>query len=243
MRYRIETPGMAQTYDGGLLPFDQASLDYVYSQPVNTQQTSHSDALFPGFDTRRFSLPADYLQKAMTISSGGTIAYPKYSADAVAPTDISSGVTGFTLDAGAVPGLTSPPVLLVREGEGPPAIEEGPLLEALQQPRTGLRGWRYASGRVIVRFSDGTSGASRLTSLRTSSSRAASFTARPASADFDIVTIGPDEDAEAVAARFRGQPGVEYAQAAYVNHAMLVPNDPLYAKLQWNFPLIDLERA
>jgi serine protease len=132
---------------------------------------------------------------------------------------------------------------LVREGEGPPAIEEGPLLEALQQPRTGSRGLRYASGRVIVRFSDDTSNASRLTSLRTSSSRAAGFTTRPASADFDIVTVGPDEDAEAVAARLRGQPGVEYAQAAYVNHAMLVPNDPLYAKLQWNFPLMDLERA
>jgi serine protease len=35
---------------------------------------------------------------------------------------------------------------------------------------------------------------------------------------------------------------VEYAQAAYVNHTMMVPNDPLY-KLQWNLPLIDMERA
>ena len=46
-----------------------------------------------------------------------------------------------------------------------------------------------------------------------------------------------------MAASFRGQAGVEYAQAAYVNHAMLVPNDPLYKTLQWNLPLIDLERA
>jgi serine protease len=132
---------------------------------------------------------------------------------------------------------------LVREGEGPPSIEEGPFLGALRQPRTGPRGWRYASGRVIVKFQDDMSSESRLASLRMSSSQTASVSARPASADFDFVTIGPNEDAEAVAASFRGQAGVEYAQAAYVNHAMLLPNDPLYAKLQWNFPLIDLERA
>jgi serine protease len=96
---------------------------------------------------------------------------------------------------------------------------------------------------VIVKFRDGTSSASRLASLRTSSSRTATISTRPESADFDIVTIGRNEDVEAVAASFRGQAGVEYAQAAYVNHAMFVPNDPLYKQLQWNFPLIDLERA
>ena len=145
--------------------------------------------------------------------------------------------------AGRAPDLTGPPALLVREGVGPPAIELGPLLDTTHQPRTGPPGWRHASGRVIVKFRDGTSSASRLASLRTSSSRTATISTQPESADFDIVTIGPNEDVEAVAASFRGQAGVEYAQAAYVNHAMFVPNDPLYTQLQWNFPLIDLERA
>lgn len=55
--------------------------------------------------------------------------------------------------------------------------------------------------------------------------------------------IDPNEDPEAVAARLRGQADVEYAQASYVNHALMVPNDPLYKQLQWNLPLVDLERA
>ena len=126
---------------------------------------------------------------------------------------------------------------------GPPAIEEGPLPGAVRGPRTGLGGSRYASGRVIVKFRDGMSSASHIASLRASASRTARLSSRPSSADFDIVTIDPNEDPETVAASFRGQAGVEYAQADYVNHAMMVPNDPLYQQLQWNLPLIDLERA
>jgi serine protease len=163
-----------------------------------------------------------------------------YRVDVIAPSGISSPVTEVAFETGLVPG---PPGLVVIEGVGPPTNEEGPLLEAMHQPRTGPRGLRYAPGRVIVKFRDGMPSASRLGSLRMSSSRTPSISSRPASADFDIVSIDPNEDAEAVAASFRGQPGVEYAQAAYVNHAMLVPNDPLYQQLQWNFPLIDLERA
>jgi serine protease len=132
---------------------------------------------------------------------------------------------------------------LVREGEGPPAIEEGPFQGVLRQARTGPRGWRHASSRIIVKFQDGMSSDSRRSSLRAAASPTTGIASRPVSADFEIVTIEANEDAEGVAARLRVQPGVEYAQAAYVNHAMLVPNDPLYAKLQWNFPLIDLERA
>ncbi len=166
-----------------------------------------------------------------------------YQVNVIAPTDMSSAVTEVTLETGAVPGPTGRGAMLVREGEGPPAIEEGPFLGALRQPRTGARFWRYASSRVLVKFRDDMSSTSRLSLLRTFLSPTASLSTHPASADFDIVTIDPNEDAEAVAASLRGQAGVEYAQAAYVNHAMLVPNDPLYEKLQWNFPLIDLERA
>jgi len=166
-----------------------------------------------------------------------------YRVDAIAPDGISSPVTQVTLEAGVVPGLTRPRGPVVLEGAGPTAIEEGPLPVTIRLPRTGPKGLRYASGRVIVKFRDGMSGKSALDSLRASSARTSSISLQPASADFDIVTIDPNEDAEVVAASFRGMAGVEYAQAAYVNHAMVVPNDPLYQKLQWNFPLIDLERA
>ncbi|MGH9647822.1 MAG: S8 family serine peptidase, partial [Bryobacteraceae bacterium] len=132
--------------------------------------------------------------------------------------------------------------LVVAEGVGTPAMEEGLLSGSLGPPRTRPGGLRSAPGRVIVRFRDGMSSESHVASLRASTSRTARLSARPASADFDIVTIDPNENPETVAASFRGQPGVEYAQPDYVNHAMLVPNDPLYTK-QWNLPLIDLERA
>jgi serine protease len=44
------------------------------------------------------------------------------------------------------------------------------------------------------------------------------------------------------AALLDGAPGVRYAQPRYRVYPDARPNDPLYAE-QWNFPLIDLERA
>ena len=59
---------------------------------------------------------------------------------------------------------------------------------------------------------------------------------------FDIVSIPPGADPEAVSAAMRARDDVEYAQPRYVNHAMARPNDTLYPN-QWNFPAIDMERA
>ena len=63
--------------------------------------------------------------------------------------------------------------------------------------------------------------------------RAASDTgeiaARPSYADFDVVRIDPSEDPEDAAAVLRARPEVQYAQVAHRVHAMMVPNDPLYA--------------
>ncbi len=126
---------------------------------------------------------------------------------------------------------------------GLPTIDELPATGPIRPPLTKLGVLRYATGRVIVKFRDGAPSESQIASLRASSSRTGSLSARPASADFDVVTFDPDVDPETVAAALRGQPDVEYAQAAYVNHSLMVPNDPLYKTLQWNFPLIDLERA
>src|SRR5207245_1530036 len=100
----------------------------------------------------------------------------------------------------------------------------------------------YIAGKIIVKFRDGTSTASRLAAV-TAVSSTSSIPERPSYANFDVVRIDPGEDAEAVAAALRGRPDVEYAQAAYRIQARMVPNDQYYSRYQWNLPLIDLERA
>ena len=113
--------------------------------------------------------------------------------------------------------------------------------ESATLDRVGASGSRYAPGRVIVKFRNGVSSASRVTAL-SATSRTASMSERPSYANFDIVRIDPTEDAEAVARALGQRPDVEYAQAAYRVHTQLVPNDKFYS-MQWNLPLIDLERA
>jgi serine protease len=108
--------------------------------------------------------------------------------------------------------------------------------------RVGAAGGRYLPGRILVKFRDGTSDADRQSALRTASASAA-MTARPSYADFDVVRIDVGEDAEAVAAALSGRPEVEYAQASYRMHTMFKPNDELYATLQWNLPMINMEPA
>jgi serine protease len=151
--------------------------------------------------------------------------------------------------------------LRVVEGLGLPAVDTGALRgepRAVHTPRTtprraldaavaaesrvGPSGTPYARGKVIVKFRPGLSGASNIQSLRSVSS-SATVAARADYADFDIVTIDPGDDAESMAAALRQRPDVEYAQASYYLHTMFVPNDPFYKQLQWNLPLIDIERA
>jgi serine protease len=97
------------------------------------------------------------------------------------------------------------------------------------ETRMGSAGVRYARGRILVKFRDG--------------APVPPDSVRPDYADFNIVRIDPNEDAEAVASAYRARDDVEYAQPAYVMHPTMVPNDPHYKDLQWNFPLIDIERA
>ena len=108
--------------------------------------------------------------------------------------------------------------------------------------RVSPSGARYVAGRVIVKFRDGMSTQSRLRAMSTVSPTA-SGSERPSYANFDVVRIDPGEDPEAVAAALRQRPDVEYAQAAYRIRPSFVPNDRFYKELQWNLPLIDLERA
>ena len=154
---------------------------------------------------------------------------------------------------------TASPRVMVQEN-GLPPIERGIIADLSRAPdspetlrrvsirpesatldRVGASGTRYVPGRVIVKFRSGASSASRVTAL-SAISRTASMPERPSYANFDIVRIDPTEDAEAVARALGQQPDVEYAQAAYRVHTELVPNDKFYP-MQWNLPLIDLERA
>jgi serine protease len=149
----------------------------------------------------------------------------------------------------------------VVEGLGLPAVDTGALRgepHGVNTPRTtrqaplgtamaatarvGPSGAAYAPGRVLVKFRGGASGTLSAQSLRSVSATAALST-RPDYADFDIVTIDPAEDAQQVAATLRGRADVEWAQPAYYMHTNFVPNDPFYKELQWNLPLIDIERA
>jgi serine protease len=108
--------------------------------------------------------------------------------------------------------------------------------------RVGPSGARYIAGRVIVKFRDGTSTQAR-SRVMAAVSQTATVSERPSYANFDIVRIDPGEDPESVAAALRQRSDVEYAQPAYRIRPQFVPNDPYYKQLQWNLPLIDLERA
>ena len=108
--------------------------------------------------------------------------------------------------------------------------------------RTGRSGTPYVAGRVIVKFRDGMSTASRLSAMSTVSPTS-TISERPSYANFDIVRIDAGQDAEVIADTFRQRPEVEYAQPAYRVHKEMVPNDTYYKQYQWNLPLIDLERA
>lgn len=99
---------------------------------------------------------------------------------------------------------------------------------------------RFVPGRVIVKFKDGVASES----ARTSTLRevGATSTSRPSYADFEIVTIDPRADPEAVASALAARPDVEYAQASYRVHPYFRPNDELFSR-QWNLIDLSMEQA
>jgi len=123
-----------------------------------------------------------------------------------------------------------------------PAGRQARVTSTAPLDRTGRSGNHYIAGRLIVKFRDEMSAASRLAAV-TAVSSTSSIPDRPSYANFDVVRIGPTEDPEAAAATLRSRPDVEYAQAAYRFQARMVPTDQFYQRYQWNMPLIDLERA
>lgn len=169
-----------------------------------------------------------------------------------------------TVAGGLVIGLrgqtADDPRMVVLQNVGLPAIDEGVVTDESHTPgapasarRAAIHaallgagangaGSRYVPGRVLVRFRDEASAGARQLAMA-AVSRTAVMTARQSYADFDVVRIDPAEDAEATARAFGERPEVLYAQAAYRVHALFKPNDPDYATLQWNLPLINMESA
>jgi serine protease len=143
---------------------------------------------------------------------------------------------------GTLPAIERGFVESVRRGVGIPRSRQASVAGGTALERVGRSGARYRAGRVIVKFRDGVATASRVSALR-NVSPSATIAERSSYANFDIVNIDPAEDPEVVARTLGARPDVEYAQAAYRVHPYFVPNDPLYARYQWNFPAIDLERA
>jgi serine protease len=108
--------------------------------------------------------------------------------------------------------------------------------------RVGRAGVPYAPGQVLVKFRDGTSTAVRLNSVARVSA-AGTVSERPSYANFDVLNIDANADAESVADALRERPDVEYAQPSYRMFKRFVPNDQFYQAAQWNLRLIDMERA
>ena len=150
--------------------------------------------------------------------------------------------------------------LQILQSVGLPAIDQGVLQDDSHTPsssaarqRTALRqalladrvsstGTHYRAGRVIVRFRDEAAMPDRRAAVRAASDTG-EISVRPSYADFDIVRLDPSEDAEEAASVLRGRPEVQFAQVAHRVHSLMVPNDPLYLTLQWNLPLINMEKA
>jgi serine protease len=112
------------------------------------------------------------------------------------------------------------------------------LARAIREGVAG-RGGNYLPGAVIVKFKNGAGTNGVNSAMR---AVAASHIERPSYANFDLLQIPIESDAETAAAELRARPDVEYAQPRYRNYPMLRPNDPLYDR-QWSFPLLDMERA
>ncbi len=156
--------------------------------------------------------------------------------------------------------VAGPSGYLLREGVGLPAVDQGVLGDDTHTPtsfetrrRNAIRavmhsdgmsasGTRYDRGHLIVRFRDEADIAARRRAI-SSATRSGAIATRPSYANFDIVTMDANEDAEAVARALATRAEVQYAQPDYRVHTMFVPNDPLYQSMQWNLPLIGLEKA
>ena len=133
---------------------------------------------------------------------------------------------------------------LIAELAGLPGVDRGLRGETRGRPSGTIEGEAardrtYVAGRVLVRWRTGREPALRDLTRDGIPARAVE---RPDHADFRVLRIADDEDAEEIARRLAARDDVVYAQAAYRVRPRLRPNDPRYAS-QWNLTAIDMERA
>ena len=99
---------------------------------------------------------------------------------------------------------------------------------------------RYVPGEVIVKYT----GPTAPTSVQRDAARALGARIVETMLFGDAVVLGlePGMDVEAVALEMSTRSDVEYAQPNYLRQALFTPDDPLF-NLQWNLPLMGMERA
>ena len=158
-------------------------------------------------------------------------------------TRISAAAAALALLTAASTGAQSGRAILV---DGPTGIDLGPITqreEALAPGyRTGAGGAKFDDDEIIVAFDNAALTGQSSGALMAAAGANPASEAESPDGDYSIVTVEPGQNPETVAARLTGRRGIRYAQARYRVYADSKPNDPLYAQ-QWNFPLIDLERA
>lgn len=161
----------------------------------------------------------------------------------------SVGATGCAVALWLLPGASQEPATatkeLIAELAGLQGVDRGLRTEPrLRDGRASERNARsrngeYVSGKVLVKWRAGREPAIRDLTRDGIPARSVD---RPDHADFTVLRIAEDADAEEIARRLSARADVVYAQAAYRVHARFRPNDPLYG-MQWNLPAIDMERA
>jgi hypothetical protein len=115
--------------------------------------------------------------------------------------------------------------------QGPVALRDRPSASASTP--------EYVPDRVIVKFRSETP---RLVRSRVAQSMRATLETSPPSANFDVLVLQASEDPMTIAQDLTRHPDVEYAQPAFIRHALDVPNDPLFDS-QWNLNLLRMPRA
>jgi serine protease len=102
--------------------------------------------------------------------------------------------------------------------------------------------WRghYVPGQLVVQFGETMDEASVAGLLRETGTR--ELGRSRFSRGLHVVSLPAGHSVEAAAARFRGLPGVAYAEPNYLRRLSFTPNDPDFG-LQWNFRLIGAPRA
>ena len=136
-----------------------------------------------------------------------------------------------TLSQAVLPAIDRGLVQRVYQSPDSPETRVRTSIQSLNGPaeRVDAAGAPYVAGKLIVKFRDGTSSASRVSALSNRGARAA---AQRSYANFDVVSLDPSDDVETAARALAARGEVEYAQPDYRVHPTFKPNNPLYPSVE-----------